>query len=86
MMFLIIILHARIIWGEFWNGEGSGKLVESGIEGRVGKKRGNEKKVGWSDGNGGIEGERMRKRAFFGWNFGFFGSAGVDLCGYGISG
>lgn len=64
MMFLIINLHARIIWGEFWNGEGSGKLVESGIEGRVGKKRGNEKKVGWSDGNGGIEGERMRKRAF----------------------
>jgi hypothetical protein len=39
MMFLIINLHARIIWGEFWNGEGSGKLVESGIEGRVGKDR-----------------------------------------------
>jgi hypothetical protein len=76
MVFLIIILHARILWGDFWNGEGSGKLVESGIEGRVGKKRGNKKKVGWSDGNGGIEGERMRKRAFFWLEFRVFWLSG----------
>lgn len=28
----------------------------------------------------------IRKRDFLGWDFGFFGSAGFNLCGYGISG
>ena len=28
----------------------------------------------------------IRKRGFMSWDFGFFGSAGFNLCGYGISG
>ena len=55
-MFLIIILHARILPGDFGNGECSGKLVKSGIEGGEGKKRGDEKK--WA---GVMEMRRLRR-------------------------
>jgi hypothetical protein len=44
------------------------------------------KKWAGAMGMGGLRGNGCEKGLFFGWNFGFFGSAGVDLCGYGISG